>query len=791
MKKSKFLLVLIALLFVSFGCEMGGTTNNPQKEIDPTPITNPTIEIMNFDQTIMVGDQVELKISSGVNYQLKFDDTYLILENGYLKAKAIGEATVSVLYHNQVYGSFKLKIVERMEDIHITNVPEYLIVNSFYQLENDTTLPVIYSAEENDLLKIKSSGFVSVQNNGAGIVKVKCSLADFPQIYDEVEIKVVAKCNNIIVQEGIAEDIVIGDYYYEYGQSAFASLNQAINKAVPRNDIYVIGKIKEDVTIDKCNVKIYGNLEGAAAGEIDGIINITKEINKVYIANLSFTGNANINLLDGNSYIYIENNHFYDTAVNNSAWVDTNAYTSGIIKLLKNDNYHNHIFINDNLFENIGDCAINASTVLDFDCCGNTFKNFAKDAIRFSDDIVKAPATWRIRSNTFFDGEYCGIFFRTYASNTSDVDHYIEIAGNTFDTVAKVDKLFSASVSFKNYQEGRCEINVSFNSFRNCNKYLFMRNNAKEANQNNYNAFVTYNNFLTEPSHYYFNNLNNSDTVSTNPLQAKLQHNYFVGEVNNNKFIGLKENSDILDQMVENVDPALFGIRHVIDQDKLYNVPEGYIVTSDGATLTDTSFKYGSVGSFNATFKGSSEFHFEFKVVREIELIVKFINIALGEIGYQELDAQGKAGTSGNYTKYGAWYGINPGAWCAMYVSWCAYQAGVPSTIIPRYASVSIGMQWFQDQGLFQYKENYTPKAGDIMFMKSDGASHTGIVLYCDGTTLYTVEGNTSDCCAIRKYNVNYSKITGYGTPLWPYYSEEGYDFSSGNASDGSGSSTT
>ena len=76
------------------------------------------------------------------------------------------------------------------------------------------------------------------------------------------------------------------------------------------------------------------------------------------------------------------------------------------------------------------------------------------------------------------------------------------------------------------------------------------------------------------------------------------------------------------------------------------------------------------------------------------------------------------------------------------------------------------------------------------MFMKSNGASHTGIVLYCDGKTLYTVEGNTSDCCACRKYDINNAKITGYGTPEWPYYSPFGYNFSDGKAQDGSGHST-
>lgn len=45
------------------------------------------------------------------------------------------------------------------------------------------------------------------------------------------------------------------------------------------------------------------------------------------------------------------------------------------------------------------------------------------------------------------------------------------------------------------------------------------------------------------------------------------------------------------------------------------------------------------------------------------------VDVAIGELGYKE---QGN-----NRTKYGAWYGMNGAAWCHMFVSWCAYKAGV------------------------------------------------------------------------------------------------------------------
>ena len=59
----------------------------------------------------------------------------------------------------------------------------------------------------------------------------------------------------------------------------------------------------------------------------------------------------------------------------------------------------------------------------------------------------------------------------------------------------------------------------------------------------------------------------------------------------------------------------------------------------------------------------------------------ELIAVALGEVGYVEKasDAQleSKTGNPGdaNYTKYGAWYGMNGAYWCAEFTSWCAYTA--------------------------------------------------------------------------------------------------------------------
>ena len=792
MKKITVLFVLF-LSFLLISCDIVQNNNNDNHHEQNNPEI--FINVFNYDQTLYVGENCELKISANVkDYVVEFDETILSFENNVFKALKKGSTDVLIKYKDEIIKSFKITVIKKMEEINITNVPDYLVNNDLYQLKCDYA-DVTFSTES-DLIKIKENGFITVNAKGCGDAVVRCSVNGDEEVYTEVSIKILTTDNKLIVKKGISEDLIIGNYIYYYNKTCFNNITTALSKANVSNELFIVGELSDDFVINKSNIKLCGNYNEDAEyqGKILGNITIAKEISKVTISGLEFSDLASIILTDGNTDITIDGNRFIDSAPIDLAWQEDNSYTSGIIKLEGGTNFHNNITISNNYFENINDVCINASNIHNFSVINNTFKNFDKDAVRMNNGVLKINSVWRFIDNTFENGAYSGLYFRTCASNNAGTDHLIQIFGNSFDNCGKVNTTYTGCITFRNYQEGLLEINISFNSFKNSNKYLFLRNNAVVENQKNYTAYITYNNFLTKPNNYYFNNLNNSDTVAKNPKQAILRYNYYNNEtLNDNLFIGCLENSNILNKQIGNVNKEFYNLRHNIVVNKEYLIPKGFDIPNiEGITKSEKSFKATADGIYNIKFSdGNDDFYYEFKATKDIELVVKFINIALGEIGYQEMDANGNTGTSGNYTKYGAWYGINPGAWCAMYVSWCANQAGVPRTIIPKYASVQIGMEWYQEQGLFQYKENYTPKAGDIMFMKSDGASHTGIVLYCDGTTLYTVEGNTSDCCAMRKYNVNYSKITGYGTPLWPYYNPDGYDFSNGQAQDGSGQSTT
>lgn len=118
--------------------------------------------------------------------------------------------------------------------------------------------------------------------------------------------------------------------------------------------------------------------------------------------------------------------------------------------------------------------------------------------------------------------------------------------------------------------------------------------------------------------------------------------------------------------------------------------------------------------------------------------------------------------------KFWSWYGgfTSRVHWCAIFVSWCCEQAGVLGSQVTKYAGCITGVKNFKARGTWRPAGSYIPKPGDIIFFDHDyDSGHTGIVVSCDGTTVRTIEGNTSDMVAERSYNMaNPSRrIAGYG----------------------------
>ncbi len=135
------------------------------------------------------------------------------------------------------------------------------------------------------------------------------------------------------------------------------------------------------------------------------------------------------------------------------------------------------------------------------------------------------------------------------------------------------------------------------------------------------------------------------------------------------------------------------------------------------------------------------------------------LKVAQGELGYVE--------GSNNYTKYGAWYGLPNEAWCAMFISWCANEADIPTSIIPKMSWVPSMVNFYKGKNCYYARSSgYVPKPGDIIFFGS--SSHVGIVESVTGSgssaIVNTIEGNTSDAVKRRSYSISSSYILGYGS---------------------------
>ena len=150
------------------------------------------------------------------------------------------------------------------------------------------------------------------------------------------------------------------------------------------------------------------------------------------------------------------------------------------------------------------------------------------------------------------------------------------------------------------------------------------------------------------------------------------------------------------------------------------------------------------------------------------------VAVAKTQIGYHEGSLEGTTNSSNNYTKYNVWNGKIEGgyryAWCHAFVSWCANQAGIGTDIVPKTAGTSTGRSFFVNQGTYRQSAanggSYVPQAGDIIYYGSGlSPSHVGIVSDCDGSTVYTIEGNYSNKVGTRAINLSNSYIIGYGVP--------------------------
>lgn len=163
----------------------------------------------------------------------------------------------------------------------------------------------------------------------------------------------------------------------------------------------------------------------------------------------------------------------------------------------------------------------------------------------------------------------------------------------------------------------------------------------------------------------------------------------------------------------------------------------------------------------------------------------KLIAIAVAEIGYHEkasnsnLDDKTANSGGNNWTKFardlaaaGYYNGSKNGyAWCDVFVDWCFFQLTgknaakaqeIECQTGPLGAGCLYSRQYYQQQG----RLSIVPQPGDQVFFQQGGnIVHTGIVETVSGSTITTIEGNSSDQVARRSYSLSNSYVKDFGHP--------------------------
>lgn len=243
---------------------------------------------------------------------------------------------------------------------------------------------------------------------------------------------------------------------------------------------------------------------------------------------------------------------------------------------------------------------------------------------------------------------------------------------------------------------------------------------------------------------------------------------------------GLVGNERIIEFLVDDIPDLYYGLQHVTINTNLMDDGRIYFTFSDEYDFTEwrvwkklskdkgnplykkieiitkgdvandigtLGLKLGVLHSFRINCNG---YYGTSKISKPTSGVEKFVSIAEEQVGYTEEGVD-------NNTKYGIWYEMNYEPWCAMFVSWCASQASILYSVVPRYCYCPYGVNDYEAVGRFRERwSGYIPKRGDVIFFQKNGLScHTGIVTGVNGNTVYTVEGNTGDPTDLRTVIIN------------------------------------
>ena len=799
-KKIIFSLLVLILIFISSGCK-----------------STITFTIDYETDQYHVGDETFVSISSSSNIEVTWESSdpsvAIVDEYGVVYFKKAGTVSIVAKEINNPNNSSSVTFI--VSDSFVTNI----VVQESYSGNIGDTIKVKYQVEprecksllkwesdNTDVCEVLEDGTINLL--GEGISTITITALDEGNFSKSFKVGVF-DYSKIIVDSlneyELGQEVEYEGKFYYAGFNYLKSLKVACNNVNENGEIYVLkGTYSESFSINKNGIKIYGinykdfTFEDSESNDslITKSIIVGTNAKDVEIKGLTFINDAKLMLYGNNENILISNNKFLNISDDDEEWFSYKG--DACIMFVKDDFESNNIHINNNFFKNISTHGIAFTYYKNLKITNNVFEDFNKDAIREYSGESLSNGQLLIRNNKFLNGKANAIFFNAYGSKAKTYEKIISIYDNEFNNVANdFDDIEHYAIKLTNFNGGTVSLSIKYNSFISCMNSINISENKRNDLDVNLHAYANYNIFKSNNINYIVNNKSSSlmnidynTYIDSDEKELNNVVNYIYGSTNpeSNRL-----NLDQLNKVVK-----IYGKNNLN-----VNSETTFIIEDREVTWVSSNQFFASIdneGNAKGTNVGTSIFRAmeDGKVIAEITVTVGeelnidyaslLVQIALGEEGYVE--------GNNNYTKYGVWYGekhgkeFENGAWCAMFVSWCANQANISTTIIPEYASCAAGKQFFISNGNFKYKEDYVPTTGDIIFFTSNGASHTGIVVKSENGKVYTIEGNTSNKCAQRSYNLDYYTITGYGVPEYPIFTGEKIDFDISSSTDGAGEDT-
>lgn len=154
------------------------------------------------------------------------------------------------------------------------------------------------------------------------------------------------------------------------------------------------------------------------------------------------------------------------------------------------------------------------------------------------------------------------------------------------------------------------------------------------------------------------------------------------------------------------------------------------------------------------------------------------IAIAMSQLGYEESRNNFEFDTEGNkngYTRYGEWYGNPYGKWNAMFVSFCLHYSNINNDSELKAAGAEALRLAWQNRYVYSSSDDYTPNAGDIIFIDNDGdstADTVGIIISPGNQGHVVIMGDSNN--KVETVSIEASdKIIGYGLTGELYFAKD------------------